>query len=100
MTLFAHVLPGFTEWSLGSMGAEHRQFAVSEDGFSMAAGGGMDVHVRSHFDLRFQADYMPAWHHPGTTDIAFSPPLPPGTSPYGNLRVAVVFLVTGIRHPR
>lgn len=100
VTLFAHVLPGYMEWSLGSMGAENRQFAVSEGGFSMAAGGGMDLHVRSHFDVRLQADYMPAWHHQGTTDVALSPPLPPGKSPYGNFRVAVAFLVTGIRHPR
>ena len=94
-TVFAHVLPGYTEWSLGSMGVENRSFTVSEGGFSMEAGGGVDVHVRSHFDLRLQADYMPAWHHPGAADAALSPPLPPGESPYGNLRVAVVFLVTG-----
>jgi len=100
VTLFAHVLPGYTEWSLGSMGAENRSFTVNEGGFSMAAGGGMDVHVRSHFDVRLQADYMPAWHGRGTTDVALNPPLPPGKSPYGNFRVAVVFLVTGNRHPR
>jgi hypothetical protein len=100
VTLFAHVLPGYTEWSLGSLGAESRQFAVSEGGFSLAAGGGMDVHVRRHFDLRLQADYMPAWLHQGTAEIALSPPLPPGNSPCGNLRFAVVFLATGVRHPR
>lgn len=100
VTVFAHVLPGYTEWSLGSMGAENRQFAVSEGGFSMAAGGGMDMHVRRHFDVRLQVDYVPAWLHQGTTDVALNPPLPSGKSPYGNFRVAVVFLVTGNRHPR
>jgi hypothetical protein len=78
VTLFAHVLPGYTEWSLGSMGAENRQFAVSEGGFSMAAGVGLDAHVRSHFDVRLQADYMPVWHDQAAADVALSPPLPPG----------------------
>lgn len=100
VTMFAHVLPGYTQWSLGSLGAESRSSRVSEGGFSLAAGGGMDMHVRSHFDLRLQADYMPAWLHQSAADPGLSPPLPPGKSPYGNLRVAVVFLVTGIRHPR
>lgn len=62
LTWFAHMLPGYTDWCLGSFAAECWSNNLAERGFSLAAGGGLDVHARQHFDIRFQADYTSlAW---------------------------------------
>ena len=91
VSLFVHALPGYTGWSLGSL-SEGWNRTVSEGGFSLAAGGGMDTHLAKHFDLRIQGDYIPAWMGQGTPVAALSPPLTAGNSPYHNTRVTVVFM--------
>jgi hypothetical protein len=92
--LFAHVLPGYTGWSLGQSSEGGRGRVMSEGGFSLAAGCGVDWHARSHFDIRFQGDYIPAWLGQGTPNVTLNPPLPASKAFYGNFRVGLMFIVT------
>jgi hypothetical protein len=93
-TLFAHVMPGYSHWSLGHMVEGYSQY-YGENGFSLALGGGVDFHVKKHFDLRFQADYVPSWYGTGKRpEWTIDPPLSGNQSPYNNLRIGMVFLYT------
>ncbi len=100
VSLFVHGLPGYTSWSLGALAGESWADSAREGGFSLAAGGGVDIHVKENFDIRFQADYIPAWHGQGAVQANLVPAVPPGKSPYGNLRVAMVFLAAAHRPQR
>ncbi len=94
-TFFAHALPGYTGWSLGQESGEGgRGRLLSEGGFSLAVGGGVDIPVRRSVELRFQGDYIPAWIGQGIPNYPLTPSLPLGGSPYQNFRVAMMVIFT------
>jgi hypothetical protein len=99
VTWFARALPGYSAWSLGNFGGGSF-FYGTQGGFSLATGGGADLHAGRKLDIRLQADYMPAWFRQGTPNETVASKLPPLESPYGNFRLGLFFLGTGYRADR
>jgi hypothetical protein len=93
-TWFAHVLPGYTTWSLGFFGLENRSSATDTGGFSLAAGGGMDLRVRQHLALRFQADYVPSWPNREPSSAGLNAPLPTFKALHNDLRLSMFVMGT------
>jgi hypothetical protein len=91
-TFYCHGLVGYGRWILDSF--ESRD----EGGFSLAAGGGMDIHISSGVGLRIvQIDYMPMWLHSGQGSLVTTPPLPRTGSPTHNLRIGFSLVFGGSR---
>jgi hypothetical protein len=97
-TWFAHVLPGYTNWSLGFFGLENRSSVTSASGFSLEAGGGVDLRVRQHLAFRFQADYVSSWPDREPSSAGLNAPLPTFKSLHNDLRISM-FLIGTIDRP-
>jgi hypothetical protein len=88
-TLFVHVVPGLAVWGFSDkLGAG---IPRTEAGLSIAAGGGIDLHMARHYDLHLAADYMPTWLAEKNW-AALNTPLPPNMSPYRNFKISMMLL--------
>jgi hypothetical protein len=89
-TLYCHGLVGYGGWILNSFQKP------DEGGFSLAAGGGMDIQISSGIALRIiQIDYIPIWLHSDQGSLDATPPLPPAESPTHNLRIGFSLVIGG-----
>ncbi len=89
-TLYCHGLVGYGGWIVNSFQKP------DEGGFSLAAGGGLDIRVSSALALRIvQIDYIPIWLHSSQGSLETTPPLPPPKSPTHNLRIGFSLVIGG-----
>ena len=57
---FAHVLAGVARQEIGITDFDVNDFQFTQNNFTMAVGGGVDVRVTKHIDVRvIQIDYNP-----------------------------------------